>query len=97
MKAYVFLVDDQGLVGFAPEGSAVADALDRWSSPDRRRVVARYWAAIEDGPADEIRLELAAGRGAAALSLLYGVAIDVAEMASVPPAMLPAGTRSDLR
>jgi len=77
MKAYVGLADNDGLRSFVPEEDVPDGFMLLEAEAAQGRGWACFWAAVDEGAADQVGEELATGRRRDAVNLLCVLARDI--------------------
>ena len=77
MKAYVGIVDSDGLRSFVPEGDVPEGLMILEAKAAQSRGWFCFWAAVDEQTAEQIGEELASGRRRDAMNLLLFLARDI--------------------
>ena len=85
MRAFLCEVDETGLRRFLPEDVLAGDGVSRYARGRFARPTTVAWALLDDGDAESIRSEVAAGHHDAACGLLLNRAIELLSIAGAPP------------
>src|SRR3954471_4086994 len=79
MKAFVGEVDQGGLRRFLPEDAIPRDELRRLARGPAPRSRTAVWIRLDDRNAEDVRIEVTAGRHRAACGLLLNAAVELIE------------------
>lgn len=83
MRGFVCELDQHGLRRLLPEDLLPAEELGRLARRTDERPTAIVWALLEELDAEDLRVELSAGRHRAACGLLLNRAVEILSLGAV--------------